>query len=84
MRDLLSKPSPWPTWPLLSHRVRSYLSQVRAKVDMITMLASESKHRKKNCNQCKRTENKDRSKVVIIVILAARCSREEQSELGRS
>ena len=46
VRDLLSKPSPWPTWPLLSHRVRSYLSQVRAKIDMITMLASESKHRK--------------------------------------
>ena len=47
-------------------------------------LIREANIEKKNCNQCKRTENKDRSKVVIIVILAARCSREEQSELGRS
>ena len=44
----------------------------------------EANIEKKNCNRCKRTENKDRSNIVIIVILAARCSREEQSELGRS
>ena len=45
----------------------------------------EANIEKKNCNVREhRTWNKDRSKIVIIVILAARCSREEQSELGRS